>query len=77
MQLSDFWKKESTIELDKSVLSLHLTPGHTIIMLYWKFLKFKSFQSESDAEQILDFLKRKPFVLLHRILSNKIFKVTI
>ncbi|RZC36621.1 hypothetical protein BDFB_000244 [Asbolus verrucosus] len=72
--LTEFWKKPATLELDKSLLNLHLNRGHTIIMFGWLILKYKSVRLEYDGERILELLKKRPFTLLHSIVSNDIFK---
>jgi hypothetical protein len=72
---SDLWKRDTTSEMDKSLLSLHLNPGHTVIMLGWLVLKYKSLHFDEDGERIIELFKTKPFSLLHSIISNSIFKV--
>ncbi|XP_044256755.1 nucleoporin Nup188 [Tribolium madens] len=74
IEIADFWNQDSTSELDKSLLNLHLNPGHIIIMLAWLTLKFKSLNRDEDAEKILELFKRQPFILWHKILSDSMFK---
>ncbi|XP_063929352.1 nucleoporin Nup188 [Zophobas morio] len=72
--LTDFWKNSTTKELDDCLTGLHFKPAHTIIMLTWLVLKFKSLHDDQDSQSIVEVMTMQPFVLLRSLVSSNVFK---